>query len=77
MKYLTKLKLAAVQQLCEAEDRSTEYMHQLMQDAADVDLDCCISYFKLSEEEKEKLTNDVNSFLNVFTKIDDLTNRRP
>jgi hypothetical protein len=60
MKYITKLKLAAVHQLCDAEDKSTEYMLQLMQDTCNVDLDCCLLYVKLLEEEKNRLFKEVN-----------------
>jgi hypothetical protein len=60
MKYITKLKLAAVHQLCDAEDKSTEYMLQLMQDICNVDLDCCLLYVKLPEEEKNRLFKEVN-----------------
>jgi len=46
------MKLAAVHQLCDAEDKSTEYTLQLMQDSCKVSLDTCIAYFKLENEHK-------------------------
>ncbi len=59
MQYITKLKLAAVQQLCDAEDKSTEYMLQLMQDVCKVSLDTVLNY--LEHEDKPKLYKDLNS----------------
>jgi hypothetical protein len=69
MKYITKLKLAAVHQLCDAEDKSTEYTLQLMQDTCDVDLDCCLSYLKLSEEEKHRLFEEVIMINEVLIRL--------
>lgn len=71
MKYITKLKLAAVHQLCNSEYKSTEYMLQLMQDTCDVDLDCCISYMKLSEKEHSELFNEVLMINEVFIILDE------
>ena len=71
MKYITKLKLAAVHQLCDAEDKSTEYMLQFMQDTCDVDLDCCISYMNLSENEHSELFNEVLMINEVFIRLDE------
>ena len=65
MQYITKLKLAAVHQLCDAEDKSTEYMLQLMQDTCKVDLDTCISYFNLTDEHS-KLFKDLNGLTDVM-----------
>lgn len=39
MKHITKLKLAAVHQYCDIEDKSTEFMYQFMQDTVKVNLD--------------------------------------
>lgn len=69
MQYITKLKLAAIHQLCDAEDKSTEYMYQLMQDKCKVDLDCINSYFMLSKEEHEKLFSEINDFLKLISKL--------
>ena len=52
MKLKTKLELALVHLHCDTEDKSTEYMLQLMQDECNVSLDTCLNYLKLSEEEK-------------------------
>jgi hypothetical protein len=71
MKYITKLKLAAVHQLCDAEDKSTEYMLQFMQDTCDVDLDCCISYMNLSENEHSELFKEVLMINEVFIKLNE------
>jgi len=75
MKYITKLKLAAVHQLCDAEDKSTEYMLELMQDTCDVDLDCCISYMNLSENEHNELFNEVLMINEVFIKLNKRGNK--
>jgi hypothetical protein len=69
MKYITKLKLAAVHLLCDAEDKSTEYTLQLMQDTCDVDLDCCLSYLKLSEEERHRLFEEVLMINEVLIRL--------
>ncbi len=70
MKYITKLKLAAVHQLCDAEDKSTEYMLQLMQDTCEVDLDTCINYLNLEQKERDKLFKEVMAFCKVFDNLD-------
>lgn len=71
MKYLTKLKLAAVHQWCDAEDKSTEFMIQYMQDTCKVDLDCVMAYLSLPEKETSRLINEVNEFLNWFIVFED------
>lgn len=71
MKYITKLKLAAVHQLCDVEDKSTEYMIQYMQDAVKVNHDCVMNYLMLPEKEKINLIKDVNDFLDFFTVFDE------
>ena len=71
MKYVTKLKLAAVHQICDHQDKSTEFMIQFMQDACKVDHDCVISYLMLDEKEHVKLFQELNEFLEVFNRIDD------
>lgn len=53
MKYITKLKLAAVHQYPDAMDKSTEWMLQFMQDSCNVDLDCVMNYFQLTDKEKD------------------------
>lgn len=70
MKYITKLKLAAVHQLCDAEDKSTEFMYQFMQDTCKVDLDCVNSYMFLSDEEHTKLFREVIDFLKLFENLE-------
>lgn len=66
MKYITKLKLAAVHQYCDIEDKSTEFMYQFMQDAVGVDLDTVNNYLFLGEQEHIKLRNELNNFLEFF-----------
>lgn len=70
MQHITKLKLAAVHQLCDAEDMSTEYMLQVMQDTCDVDMDCCIAYMALPSEEHTTLFKEVMAVVEVITKLD-------
>lgn len=72
MKYITKLKLAVVQQICDAEDKSTEYMLQLMQDVVKVELDTCINYMQLGEKEHARLYNEVNVFTKVLIDLDEI-----
>lgn len=71
MKYITKLKLAAIHQWCDVEDKSTEYMLQIMQDVCKVDLDICIEYMNLSDKEHKRLWYEVNDFVGTFAKYVD------
>ena len=71
MKHITKLKLASVQQLCDAKDKSTEYMLQLMQDACKVDLDTCISYMNLGSKIHEQLYKEINSLTEIMIYLDE------
>lgn len=66
MKYITKLKLAAVHQLCDVEDRSTEYTLQAMQDIVKVELTTVINYMQLGEEAHSILFREVNDFAQVL-----------
>lgn len=66
MKYITKLKLAAVHQLCDVEDRSTEYTLQVMQDIVKVNLDTVLNYMQLSEKVHADLFREVNEFNEVL-----------
>jgi hypothetical protein len=72
MKYITKLKLAAVHLVCDVEDKSTEYMIQFMQDVCKVNLDCVMNYLQLSEEEHTKLKDEVADFTVTVTQIESL-----
>lgn len=71
MRYITKLKLAAIHQLCNAEDRSTEYMYQFMQDICKVNLDAVNAYMMFSDEEHKKLFKEVMEFTKFFVSIDE------
>ena len=70
MKYITKLKLAAVHQLCDKEDKSTEYMFQFMQDTCKVELDTVMNYMKLGEKQHQQLFRELNDFLELFIQLD-------
>ena len=63
MKYITKLKLAAVHQLCDEEDKSTEYMIQYMQDTCKVDYNAVMNYLMLPEPVKATLRKDINEIV--------------
>lgn len=65
MKYITKLKLAAVHQLCDVEERSTEYTLQVMQDIVKVNLDAVVAYLSLPEEELSELRKGVNEIIKI------------
>lgn len=75
MKTITKLKLAAVHQACDIEEKSTEYTLQVMQNICKVDLDTCISYMSLSNEEHSKLFSEVNKLVDVILNIDQTLNK--
>jgi hypothetical protein len=70
MKYITKLKLAAMHQLCDVEDRSTEFMIQYLQDTCKVDLDTVMEYLCLPQGEKNTLRREVNGFMEMFENIE-------
>jgi hypothetical protein len=66
MKYITKLKLAAMHQLCDAEDRSTEFMIQYLQDMCKVSFDTVMNYLQLPQHELNTLRREVNGFMEMF-----------
>jgi uncharacterized protein YerC len=68
MQHITKLKLAAVHQLCDAEDKSTEYMYQLMQDVCKVDIDTINSY--MTRENHTKLFKELNELIEIILKVE-------
>ena len=68
MKNITKLKLAAVHQFCGAEDKSTVYMLQLMQDSCKVSLDTCLAYLNL-ENEHQKLFKELNELTSLIVEL--------
>lgn len=72
MKHITKLKLAAIHQLMDAEDRSTEYMIQYMQDTCKVSFDTVMNYLQLPQEEKQANFKLINELL-LFIESLDLT----
>jgi hypothetical protein len=67
MQYITKLKLAAIHQLCDVENKSTEYMYQLMQDTAKVDSDTINNY--MINENHDKLFNELNSLTELMIQL--------
>lgn len=70
MQHKTKLKLAAVHQICDVTDKSTEYMLQVMQDMCKVDLDTCVKYMELGDEEHKVLFEQVNAVAQIIVDID-------
>jgi hypothetical protein len=66
MKYTTKLKLAAIQQWCDVEDKSTEFMIQFMQDACKVDHGTVMNFLRLPDKERDNLMSELNDFLDWF-----------
>ena len=67
MKYITKLKLAAILQICDAEDKSTEYMYQIMQDMCHVDIDAVNNYF--TNEDTDRLIKELNDLTVLMIKL--------
>jgi len=59
MQHITKLKLAATHQLCDALEKSSKFTIQFMQDMCEVDLDTVLKY--LEEENHEELFKEINS----------------
>ena len=72
MQYITKLRLASVHLLCDVEDKSTEYMYQLMQDTCNVNLDTVNNYFFLGEKEHLKLRKDLNNLLETLENLGEI-----
>jgi len=70
MRYITKLKLAAIHQLCDAEDRSTEFTIQYMQDMCKVSHDTVMNYLALPLKERKKLFKEVNDFTEMFASME-------
>lgn len=69
MKHITKMKLAAVQQWCDLEGKSTAYMYQLMQDTCYVNIDTINAYMRLSEGEHLKLRSEVKDFVTLLCNL--------
>jgi hypothetical protein len=53
MKELTKIKLKEAEDICDAENRSTEYMIEFMQEYAKVSFDCVMNYIEQTWHSKE------------------------
>ena len=70
MKYITKLKLAAIHLYCDVNNKSTEYMIQFMQDSCKVDLDCVMNYLQLSKEEHKQLKDEFADFTSTMVQIE-------
>lgn len=70
MKQITKLKLASVDNICDALDKSVEYTLQLMQDTCNVDYETAVSYFSIPTNEREQLKKDVESLLSTISLLD-------
>lgn len=71
MQHITKLKLAAIHQLCDVEDISTERMYAYMQDIVKVDIDTINSYMVLGDAIHVKLFKEVNSLTEVMINIEE------
>lgn len=69
MKHITKLKLAAIHQLCDTKDKSTEFMMQFMQDTCNVDHDCVLNYLMLPQKEKVRIYKELNELLELLESI--------
>ncbi len=67
MQLTTKLKLAAVHNWCDAEDKSTEFMIQYMQDVCKVSHDTVINYLSLPNPEINTLRTTVMKFIHFMT----------
>jgi len=69
MKHITKLKIAAVHQLCVVNDKSLEYTYQFIQDICKVDLDCVNNYFE--HENHMELFKEINSLAEVMANLEE------
>lgn len=57
-------------QLCDAEDRSTEFTIQYLQDTCKVSFDTVMLYFDLPQRERNTLRREVNGFMEMFENIE-------
>lgn len=69
MKHITKLKIAAVHQLCDAKDKSTEFMIQFIQDTCKVSHETVMNYMQSAHDEHVKLFKEVNEFILLLDNI--------
>lgn len=74
MQHITKLKLAAVHQFCESEDKSYEYMYALMQTTCKADFDTINNY--MVNENHKNLFKEVNELVELILKIKDHTKKQ-
>jgi len=72
MTYLTKLKLASIHQVCDAQDKSTEFMIQYMQDTCKLPLECVMAYMELSTEKKQQLFKDLNGLVEIMIQFEQI-----
>jgi lipopolysaccharide biosynthesis regulator YciM len=57
MKTKTKNKLLEAWQYCDKNEKSTEFMLQYMQDVADVDLECVLTFIeKITDEQGQQIS---------------------
>lgn len=72
MKYVTKIKLAAIHQWCDAQDKSTEFMIASMIAMCKMDHDAVMAYLQLGDKEHERLRKDVNEIVDFFAQFEEL-----
>jgi hypothetical protein len=71
MKQITKLKLATINQWCKAEEKSFEYVLQVMQDMVKVEHHDAVRFFTELRNEHEKLEKEVNDLLEIVIQLED------
>jgi hypothetical protein len=69
MQHITKLKLAVIHMACDREDKSTEYMYQIMQDAVGVDIDTVNNY--MTKEDHAKLFRELVELSKIYDYVID------
>jgi len=69
MRYITKLKLAAIHKDCDDLDTSTEYMFQYMQDVAHVPFETVMNYFNLSVKERKELFKELDELVELMIQL--------
>jgi hypothetical protein len=72
MQHITKLKLASVHQICDVNDKSTEFTLQLMQDTCNVSNDTILNYMSIPKEDKLKLFKEINSLTKVVAQLESI-----
>lgn len=69
MKFVTKLRLGLVEAYCVENEKSTEYMIEIMKDIVGVDLDCVLEYLQNNKNIKKDVENIIDTIIKTSETI--------